>query len=58
MKLVILLKDCYKFKFDSDLSIIFGFENNITLSDKISKNTKVPDVTRNFDKIQVFCSFD
>lgn len=56
MRFVILLKDNYEFKFNSDLSIILGFENDVKLSDKINEGTKVPNITRNVDKIQVHCS--
>ena len=56
MKVAIILKENYKFQFNSDFSIILGFENEAKLSSKYNEGTKVPNITRNVDKIQIHWS--
>ena len=56
MKFVIILKENYKFWFNSDLCFILGFENEAELSSKYNEGTKVPNITRNVDKIHIHCS--
>jgi len=56
MRFIILSKYNYELIFNCDLSIILGFKNCVLLSDKINKVTKVPNITRNVDKVQIHCS--
>ena len=56
IKFVIILKRKYKFWFNSDLCFIFGFENEAELSSKYNESAKVPNATRNSDRIHIHCS--
>ena len=56
IKFVIILKENYKFRFKSDLCFILGFENEPELSSTYNEVTKVPNITRNVDKIHIHCS--
>ena len=55
MKFVIILKEDYKFHSNSDLCFILGFENEAKLSSKYNEGTKVPNITRNVDKVNIHC---
>ena len=55
MRFVIFSKNNYEFKFNNDLSIILGFENDVILSDKINQGAKAPNIARSMDKIQFHC---
>ena len=50
------MKDNYKFRFNSDLYFILGFENEADLRSKFNEGTKVLNISRNVDKIHIHCS--
>ena len=56
MRFVIILQEKYIFRFNSDLYQILGFEKESEISKKINEGTKLPNITRSVDKIQIHCS--
>ena len=56
IKFVIILKENYKFLFNSDICFILGFENEAKLSIKYDDGIKVLNITRNGDIIHIHCS--